>query len=626
LDIPVCNLRQAVWSRQRRLFQAARFAVLVLMLAPAAHVFAEQSADPSGQEPRPDTPEPIALPTSNVARSTIHGVIKNAATGEPLPRALVRMEGDATAGALTDGDGRFEIPGVPNGAQVLQVIKPGFIDTAGRGASGPPVIINGSSNTEHSVRIAADMPDMVFTLTPTNAIRGQIELSTGDPAQNITVTLLRRTVQEGRAVWQTATNVRTNSDGVYRFAGLADGAYLVYTEPAMDTDIAANLIETGSDQAVMRAGYPVMFYPDARDIAGAGKIQISGGEQAQANLLLTEEPFHLLRASLTLPGAAPASGDGPALNVNITVLDAQGHSLPYTGQYDQATHSVQSFLPDGTYSLLVSALGTPKAIQISGANRVFERTPAHEPMVGQVDFSVAGHAVTHLRMPLAAQRSNAIQLSLLRGSNQQAGNSGAQGAGGGGSPLVIMVSQAGGSISDGMVSSYAEGYATGPIDTATFMNPGAYWVHTNIPQKGLCESSFTAGGASLAREPLMLSLAGTSAPLTLTLRDDCSNLWLALPQTVSAPEVGEEPSYTVYVVPDFDSTADVTPITLRPSSGGSFLLTGLTPGSYHVYAFPAPVELEYRNPEALAALPRAGQTITLQPSEMGKLVLEVPEH
>ena len=37
------------------------------------------------------------------------------------------------------------------------------------------------------------------------------------------------------------------------------------------------------------------------------------------------------------------------------VLDASGHRLAYSAQYDAATHTVQASLPDGTYTLLVEA-------------------------------------------------------------------------------------------------------------------------------------------------------------------------------------------------------------------------------------------------------------------------------
>lgn len=540
--------------------------------------------------------------------------MKNAATGEPLPRALVRIEGDAVSGALTDGDGRFEISGVPIGPQAFQILKPGFVDQPGAGGARPGTPFNERANSEHNVRVAVDMPDLVFTLTPTNAIRGQISLSTGDPAQGIGVMLLRRAVQDGRAVWQAATNVRTNSDGMYRFAGLEDGVYAIYTEPAMDNDVPANLVETGNDRAITRWGYPSLFFPDASDLAGAGKLQVAGGQQAQANVLLTEEPFHLVRAAVFAPGG---SATAPELNVTVTIQDGQGHQLPYSGQYDPASRSVQAFLPDGTYSLVVTAIAGHEPIQFGPARNPRPNAP-QGPLVGQLDFSVAGRAVTGLRVPLGAQRSSTVQLGLLRSGLQDAAADGFQG-----NPLVIMVSQTGGWITDGMVSSYAEGFSTGPIET-TYMAPGTYWAHIAIPQKGLCEGSFTAGGASLAREPLVISPSGATPPLTLTLRDDCASLWLTLPATVETPEAGEEPSYTVYVVPDFDSTTDITPVTLRPSSGGMFALSGLTPGPYKVYAFPAPVELEYRNPEALAAL--RGQTVTLEPNGTGRVELEAPEH
>jgi len=187
---------------------------------------------------------------------------------------------------------------------------------------------------------------------------------------------------------------------------------------------------------------------------------------------------------------------------------------------------------------------------------------------------------------------------------------------------VVLVSLAGGWVDDGMVSTYANGSGPGPM-AAVYTLPGAYWVHTHV-QKGFCEASFTAGGANLAHEPVIIGLSGSTAPMELTVRDDCARLTLSLPQNLSTSAPGEEPFYTVYVVPDFDSTADVEPVTLRPSTGGSVTLEDLAPGSYRVYMFNAPVRLEFRNPTALAALPNPGQAITLSPGVTGDLVLEAP--
>jgi hypothetical protein len=66
------------------------------------------------------------------------------------------------------------------------------------------------------------------------------------------------------------------------------------------------------------------------------------------------------------------------------------------------------------------------------------------------------------------------------------------------------------------------------------------------------------------------------------------------------------------------------PQTLRPTSGGTVTLEGLTPGNYHVYTFSVPLVVEYHNPSALAALPTQGQAVTLSAGTNSSLVLEVP--
>ena len=325
--------------------------------------------------------------------------------------------------------------------------------------------------------------------------------------------------------------------------------------------------------------------------------------------------------------ATPGTAQDVTGRIVGTVMDAQGHQLPYTPQYDQATHSMQVMLPDGTYSLLVTAVNSHQEVTFGVSGRYsIPGGSGGSPMTGQVEFSVAGHPVANLRVPLTGQQGNPVQVSVMRSAPPPPSNGPRLPSSGPEPPadqVFITLSQAGGWITDGMVSTFAEGSATQALETS-FMAPGSYWVHTSISQRGLCQASFTAGGASLAREPLVLGISGASAPLTLTLRDDCATLNLSLPGTVGTPFFGEEPSYTVYVVPDFDSTADVTPLTLRPSTGGTLTLENLTPGDYHVYTFAAPVELEYRNPAALASL--SGQPLTLAPAATGSLVVEVPEH
>jgi hypothetical protein len=580
----------------------------------AASLCRAQEAVPGPQPPS----EVSTVPLGPLA--TLHGVVLNAATGAPLARALVQIEGDANTGALTDVEGRFEIPGLPLGPQTVQVVKPGFLDQAffPGGASSWGT----GAGANHSLLVATEMPDLIFTMTPTNAIRGRVLLSTGDAAQGIGVTLVMRKIEDGRASWKAVSTVKTNSEGAYRFARLGNGDYAIYTEPAMDSDLAALLAANGKEGSMARNGFPSQFYSDARELAGAVKIHLAGGQEAEASLSLSLQPFHTVTAQAILPSGRSYGDQNPGwvgMNLTAQVLDAQGHSLPYHAEYDPATRALHALLPDGSYSFSVNVTFSRFTASTAGNNTF---TPAMDaaPLTGQVEFSVAGHDVSKLRIPLLPQRANLLQVTVAHSGAQTASGNSSSGESG---AIVVTLSQAGESLSNGMVSLYAEGAAPGTLQ-ATFTPSGSYWAHTTVSQHGLCLASFTAGGADLAREPLVIGPTGVTAPLNLTLRDDCARLTLSLPTAGALPAPGEELWYTVYVVPDSESTDNVVQQTLRPSSGGLYTVEGLTPGSYHVYTFAASLVLEYHNPAVLVALPTPGQAVTLPPGTASNLVLEVP--
>ena len=566
----------------------------------------------SAQASDPQSGQPAAFLASPGSLATVHGEVLNQATGQPLPHALVRVDGDAGTGALTDGDGRFEIPGVPLGPQEFEVIKPGFLDAEMKAVF--TGVWQSSQGYAHNVIVAAGMPDVNFAMTPLNAIHGQVQLSSGDPAVGIQVTLLKRVVQDGRASWQIATTTRANSEGAYRFGELADGRYALLTQPAMESDAATDLAASGSAAQMTRGGYASQFYPDVRNLADASKIDLADGQQAEADLELALEPFHAVAATVTFPEGRQIAENAPSgVFFNAQVLDGQGRSLPYTAQYDADTHTVQSFLPDGAYSLLVTAMSRFFA---NGQGQADSNGIFPSPLAGEVDFSIAGSSPSNLRIPLAAPRGNAVQVSILRNAGQpmQTGNG----------KVFVFLSPTGSWNSAGMNSMFANGNPASPLPTA-YVPPGAYWARTTISGLPLCEDSFTAGGANLAREPLVVGLSGSTAPLSLTLRDDCASLTLALPGSLTLPAAGIEKFYTVYAVPDFDSTHDVVPQTLRASTGGTVTIDHLTPGNYHVYTFDKPVLLEYHNRAALTSLSQPGQPVTLSPGSAESLVLEVPE-
>ncbi|KAA6459772.1 carboxypeptidase-like regulatory domain-containing protein [Acidobacteria bacterium AB60] len=598
-------------GRQPLCLRRARMLFLVAAMALVAVLAGAQN--PTEPAPAPDE-APAAPPMPEQSRPAeggaipVRGVVRDALSGEALPRALVQVDGETGPGTLTDRDGQFELLTSGAGAHVFQLTKPGYHDLPPSPAE-DSAVLEYSNGITHNILVVRGMPELSLSMMPTSAIQGQIDLSTGDNAQGIGVLLLRRVLVGGHGAWVVTGNQRTNTDGAYRFPGLDPGDYAVVTEPARESEIdGISLAPDGSAPAGYN-GYAPTYYPDARDLAGAAKIRVRGGETVQANISLRLEAFQPVQAAVT---TARLNGK-IAAEYNATVVDAQGHTLPYPAVYDPETRTVVTALPDGTYGLQVAAVP-----RIEGKVAAIRGTaPGGGALQGSLDITVAGHPVTGVRLPLAERSPSIVSVSVSHNAALQTSTSRAAEA------VTLGATQAGDARVDGMWLQFAQGAVPGELEGSA-LPPGAYWMHTNIAQAGICEQSFTAGGASLAREPLVITPGNMTPPLTLSLRDDCASLTLTLPPDSLTAAMGEEKAYTVYVVPDFDSTVDLTAQTLRPSSGGSIVVHNLTPGSYHVYAFQAPVELEYRNPDAMAKLPNSGQSITLQPSSDNTLTLEAP--
>ncbi|MDR3792252.1 MAG: carboxypeptidase-like regulatory domain-containing protein [Terracidiphilus sp.] len=545
----------------------------------------------------------------STARSTVRGVVRNSQGGAGVARARVQIEGDAETGALTDGDGRFELRDVPVGPQSFTVDKPGYQDLPFGGAAVEQ--FSGGEGSErfrmggnHNVIVADGMPELVFTLAPSAAIRGLVQSANGEPLAGITVQLAWRTIEDGRAIWQLHGETKTRFDGRFRFGGLNEGVYALFTSPQIEdevaeldaTDAAENSEATNLPQQAK--GYPAIYYPDAREPGGAGRIPLAAGQDAQVTLNLPEEIFHRV--------TVPVSADTPKFVSSLQ--DANGRCLPYSARSNMVSHALEALLPDGSYQVLVTSFPEPPT---PGVRRHRE----DGPYAGLLEFTVAGKTLKTRSVSLGPQRPGPVEVTLLRGGTGRSGAADENGE------IVVLANQASGWVDDGVASAFASGPVGSPLD-ATYTVPGSYWLHAQIPQKGFCEGSFTAGGASLAHEPVRVPLGGTTAPLTLAVRRDCAELALRLPPATMAFGAGEEPYYTAWVVPDFDFTQNLTSNTLRPTSGDSVTVSGLAPGNYHVYVFAGPHPLEYHNREALAGM--KGQSVTLEPEGTAELVLEVP--
>ena len=558
---------------------------------------------------------PIPEPSNNAAVNpsgapmTVRGVVLNAATGQPLPRALVRTFNPAL-GALTDSDGRFEITGVFTGVTSFEVIKPGF-DERGESDEGPGV-------TTHMVTVAAGMPELTFQLAPTNVIHGYVTLSTDAPAEGIGLTLLFKTVREGRAGWTRIDSHQTTPAGDFRFSGLRDGTYLILTDPEFENGNDSGAV-CNADGPADAPGYAARFYDDTQELASAARIVVAGGQNAEVALALNLTQLHLVTAS---PLRAPTGGGWSFAN---ELYGQNGQELEYPMRELQ-DHSLCVYLPDGSYALAMEATKEDEA-SANGLAQPQGVVPSR--LSGVVQFSVEGHAVRHLHIPLAEDVGTQVHVRYEPGPPkpipqvQQAEDHNGPEDLGDFEPSNDVLDLSAERVNT--VGPQGRGLEANRLDEDTYTlratAPGAYWIQASASQQGTCMGAVTAGGEDLARTPWTADANGVGAPIDVVVRTDCAKLTVELPPATES--AGEDRPIFVYAVPEFDSMEGVSQSQPRmyQQGGNTEEIPDLPPGVYRIYAFHKQRSIEYRNPDALERL-GPGQEVTLEPNGNASVAIQ----
>ena len=580
---------QSRFCSARRRLRLLRLSGLFLVLAPALLCAQESSLSDADQARQAAPGAPV----------TVQGIVINAATGAALPRALVRVDGSEVLAALTTSDGHFAIDGVPAGAHAITIEKPGFQPFAEPGDT--------AESAGHAIVAAARMPPLTLSLSPLNAIRVHLTLSTGVPASTIELALFRQTVTDGRHIWVEDADYQTDPSGELRFHGLSDGAYLLSTLPEYGNAYAREP-DCGPAAPSMMPGFASVFLPSATESSVASPIHVSGGQTADAAFELEPASFYLVRIAVA---GAPASGDQKfALHLN----SRSGELLPYNIHQDK-DHALCAYLPNGSYTVTVQATNDAGDLRVPN-------TPQSPPasFFGSLDFSVDGAPLPGLQLALVQTAPTAIHFHYEPAPPKPpAGDQDEEE----GDPLEITAAAAHSVQPRDANVPEANAAANGTYSFGP-MAPGSYWIHAEAGQTGVCLGTVEAGGEDLSSAPWVVGPSGSGPPIDAVLRTDCAQLKLVLPLGASGESPGDDSPLYLYAVPLFPSLQDAESAQIQPVSQRTAELDDLTPGAYRILLFHSPRSLAFREPAALDAL-GPGQDITLQPGDHQTLTLTGPE-
>lgn len=524
---------------------------------------------------------------------TVRGTVINSVTRAPIPRALVNSADNRYA-ALTDGDGHFEFTVPKQVSDVgtsfgyvgrgsrprlfrqnhlnlfLLARKPGFLE--------PPMVAPETASEN----------DIIIPLLPEGIIKGRVTATGDQPAAGVMVQILSRQVVDGLPRWVSGQTAQANSAGEFRFAELLPGAYKILTREWMDNDPAASV----PDAPVY--GFPPVYYPGVSDASVGSSIEVAAGQMVQADLQIVGQRYYQVKIPV-------ANGDA-SNDLGISVEGQQGSRFDLG--FNHSEQRIEGMLPSGNYVVQATTYG-PNSVSGSVALRVADG-PAEGPTLALTPNS---------SIPLNVKEE--FSDSSWKGSMTWSDGRRSYALRG---PRVYLQVRA--ESADGSERMGASLRPPTPADDRTLalesLAPGRYWLRISTARGYV--ASATMGSTDLLHQPFTV-VAGSSAPIEITMRDDTAELDGTISSLSGQNTPPEGTSALVYCVPLPESNGQFQ--SLPVSEEGKFSAQTMAPGDYRILAFSEPQpNLPYRDAEAMKAYETKGQVVHLSPGQKTTVQLQ----
>lgn len=267
---------------------------------------------------------------TNPGPVTVSGQVINSTSGQPVPRALVRL-GEHVQ--MTNYEGRFEFAQVTDNG-TIQVTKPGF------SMSPDP-----SSSTAVYVRTDQISGPVTVRLYPEALITVQLTGPDGEPLQGVSLSAQRVLFDGATSRWVSAGAGLTDSHGNARIP-----------VPAGDYRLTTRYIPPNNDRI---EGILPLIAPAQTSTSSSPFIHLHSGEET--HLDLHPQLRHTYPVNLRIEGLPPQS------TPNIVAVSEDGSRINLFAERSLAPGTQRITLPNGTYTLNARA-GDQDSLEMAETN------------------------------------------------------------------------------------------------------------------------------------------------------------------------------------------------------------------------------------------------------------------
>jgi hypothetical protein len=543
--------------------------------------FVQQAAVP----PAP----PAASATPSAFR--ISGTVIDAVSGQPLASAVVAIDSsnppnspnspDSTRVEGTAADGSFVFADVLPGKYVLSARHRGYIAQTYQQHE--------SFTTAIAVGPGFESENLIFGLRPSASISGEIADESNDRIRHAEVMLFHETFAGGKRRTLLIQQTLTDDEGHYHFGHLIRGTYFVgvsaqpwyaqhnvrhqVKQENQDGVIGALQPLTEQNQ-ILDVVYPVSFFVNASDLAGAAAITLRSGDTEIADFRMRPVPaLHLL-----VKTSAADPGQGEQVQVRQPV--AESSSVPIPVGFTQVAPGLVEVtgVPPGSIHLGVN---TPHGNEWTRRSQSVQVSSDAEIDATQNGSSVVVSGV--LKMEDASPLPQPARVMLRSFANGPAFNT--------------------------TVSATGEfSFKNNPVET------GEYELIIIEPQ-ALFIRKLTSSGAKTSGRSLEIATAQDVNVTITAVRGTAKVTGIALKKDKPAPGA-------MIVLAPLDLKSN--PVLFRrdqADSDGTFELNLVVPGRYTLMAIEDGWDLEWADPDVLQKYIAGGESVQIAPN--GKIEVKV---
>jgi len=508
---------------------------------------------------------------------TVEGVVKQGSTGTPVEaiRVLLQHRLGALQG-VTDASGRFVFRDVPPGnVEVLTVQGP-----AGRATLTAGVAL-------FTVSPGQQVSGLEILVYNGGIVSGSVALPSGQPAAEVRVSAVAKSYQiDGHCVFQSVADTRTDDRGLFRISGLRPGEYFIRVQ---------NLSPDGAQggDALSYTFHPGVLDPDRAE----GVLVRDNQETEQVNFVVSRSiQTHLSgRVETDLP-LTPST----EIHIALRKLDGCDSIASSSARLVSSGFNGTTSAFPGRYELIASV--APKSEASDSLVSLFQtrnRLVGRRSYSGRARIDVAGPAIesilvrVHTLSPLVgrivtAEGSHPVPLETL-------------------GVLLVYPYETRAQYERGLISR-TQVTGQGNFTVPTYSD-GKHFLFV----EGLPEDTYVS---DIVREQRSIYESGieidSSAAVVDVVVDSRGS---RITGTVEDQTGKHLSSYRIILMPKTRRDNPVLYKATTTDSRGTFVLRGIAPGDYKLFAFDNIPENAWLNATYVAPYEESGVSVSVSPSE-----------